>query len=51
MAKKRRTKELKHRKRGDEFPYDFWNYKLNPITGFNQNQQKNYYQQRRIKNG
>jgi hypothetical protein len=51
MSKKRRVKELKHLKRNQPFPSDFWNYKVNSITGHNENQRKNYYKTRRIKNG
>tara|TARA_R110000796_G_scaffold40572_1_gene100401 strand:+ start:2052 stop:2225 length:174 start_codon:yes stop_codon:yes gene_type:complete len=26
--------ELKTLKEGEDFPGDFWNYKINPITGY-----------------
>ena len=31
---KKKYAEFKKMKAGDEFPDDFWNYKINPITGF-----------------
>jgi len=26
--------KLKKLKQGETFPFDFWNYKINPITGY-----------------
>lgn len=35
MTKKKHKKHnLKQYRQGDPFPDDFWNYNINPITGF-----------------
>jgi hypothetical protein len=36
MTKKKQHKKfnIKQHKEGDPFPEDFWNYNINPITGY-----------------
>lgn len=34
MTKKKEYVYFKKHKHGDEFPDDFWNYKINHITGY-----------------
>jgi hypothetical protein len=34
--------ELKELRVGEKFPKDFWNYKVNPIVGYNERDGKNH---------
>lgn len=49
MTKKKEYVYFKKHKHGDEFPDDFWNYKINPITGYYVKPYKDEISQRVIK--